>query len=120
MTRPVQLGRVAQVIGQSQKGLAQEEDAEARRQERHGQPEVGVVPAEADHGVEIGQERDLERHHHGGQEDDEQRPLEREVEEGESVGGGNGRDQLGHHDHRRHDEAVQEVAPEVALGQAVE
>ena len=115
MPGAVELGRVAQVAGQPQEGLPEEEGAEPRRQEGHGQARVRVVPAETHDRVEVCEEGDLERHHHGGKEQDEECLLEREVQEGEGICGGDGRRQLTDHDHGRHDEAVEEIAPEVAL-----
>ena len=99
----VELGRLLEVARDLQEGLAQQEDAEARGQEGHGQALVGVEPVQRADGVEVGDERHLERDHQRGQAEDEEGALEGEAQEGEGVGGQDRGDELPDHDDHRHD-----------------
>ncbi len=66
-------------------------------------PSVRVEPVQRADGVEVGDERHLERDHQRGQAEDEERALEGEAQEGEGVGGQGRGDDLPHHDGHRHD-----------------
>ena len=83
----VERRRVLEVARHLEERLAQQERAEAGGEERHREPLVRVVPTEVVDRREVGDDRDLERHHQRREEHDEQRPLERELEERERVAG---------------------------------
>ena len=98
MAVAVERGRVLEISWHAEEGLSEQERAEARGEERHCEPGVRVVDVEIDDGREVGDDGHLERDHQRCQEDDEQRSLERELEERERVRGERGRDDLTDHD----------------------
>ena len=112
----VEQGRLLQVARYLQEGLAQQEDAEAGREKRHGQALVGVEPPQRGDRVEVGDERDLERDHQRGQADQEEGAAEREAQESEGVGRQDRGDQLARHDDDRHDGRVRHVLGQLARG----
>ncbi len=97
----VERGRVLQVLRDLQERLAQQERTEAGREERHDQARVACCtnPRSVTR-RQVGDDRDLERHHQRRQEDDEQRALQRELEERERVAGERRGDDLTDRDER--------------------
>ena len=65
-------GGVAEVLGQRQQRLAEQEDAEGAGEERHDEALVGVQPAERVDRQTVDDDRRLERHQQRGEEHDEQ------------------------------------------------
>ncbi len=108
----VDAGGVVVVFGQGKHGLAHEENAEGIGAPGDDERGVGVVPAEPGDKHEIGDEGELEGHHHGGEHDAEEEGTAGKAQSRESVAGHERGEHHGGGHSAGDDKGIEEIAGE--------